>query len=61
MSDPEAIIDEPEAAEEPPAPGEVEEDAAAADEPVGDLDLETPEADAVEQRRVVVIDEDEYR
>ena len=61
MSDPEAIIDEPEAEEQSPEPGEVEEDAAVTDEPVRDLDLEAPEADAAEQHRVVVIDEDEYR
>jgi hypothetical protein len=61
MSDPEAIIDEPEATEPQPEPGEVPVDAAQADEPDEDLALETPEADAAEQHRVVAIDEDEYR
>jgi hypothetical protein len=31
------------------------------DEPLDDLGLEAPEADAAEQHRVVPIDEDEYR
>jgi hypothetical protein len=32
-----------------------------ADDPVTEIGLETPEADAVEQHRVVPTDEDEYR
>jgi hypothetical protein len=56
MTDPEAAA----------ATAEIEEsdettDAEEEDEPLDDLGLEAPEADAAEQHRVVPIDEDEYR
>jgi hypothetical protein len=64
MSDPEAIIEtikEPEAPDAAAEPGEVVEDDEDDAEPISEVELEVPVADAVEQHRVVKIDEDEYR
>ena len=60
MSDPEAIIEEPEEPEAAVEPGEVGDDEDG-DEEITEVELEVPVADAVEQHRVVKIDEDEYR
>ena len=60
MSDPEAIIEEPEGPDAAVEPGEVDDDEDG-DEPITEVELEVPVADAVEQHRVVKIDEDEYR
>ncbi|QMU75213.1 hypothetical protein GXW83_05015 [Streptacidiphilus sp. PB12-B1b] len=61
MSDPESIIEEADVPEAAAEPGEVVEDDRGDDEPIDEVELEVPVADAVEQHRVVRIDEDEYR
>ncbi len=55
MTDPEAAADTTTDVNDEPADQEEE------DEPLDDLELEVPEADAAEQHRVVPVDEDEYR